>query len=108
MFKLSHISYKRIVVRNITHEKAWMEGFLLYFIAIAIDLVCVMIIKVNNDLLFLVLIFCLGIVVPTHMLKFRNFLTSFWNGRGLWLYDISYVMIFIYMWYIIPNIYESL
>ena len=78
----------------------------MYFIAIAIDLVCVMVIKINNDKIFLGLIFCIGILVPTHMLKFRNFCVSFWRGRGLWLYDVSYVLIFIYIWLIIPTIYE--
>ena len=51
---MSHISYKRIVVRSINHEKAFMEGFLLYLIAIGIDLVCVMVVKVNNDIIRLI------------------------------------------------------
>ena len=76
-------------MRTINHEKAFMEGFLLYLIVIGIDFVFVMVVEINNDIVYLVLVFCIGILVPTHMLKFRNFCDSFWEGRGLWFYDIS-------------------
>ncbi len=52
-----------------------MEGFLLYFWAIGIDIIFVFIINLNNDIVYLVLVFLIGILVPTHMLKFRNFFT---------------------------------
>src|SRR5688500_15520906 len=85
-----------------------MEGFLLYLWAIGIDFVFVFYIGVNSDILYLVVIFIIGILVPTHILKFRYFCAQCWVVRGLWLYDISYVLCFVYLFLAVPAIYRRI
>lgn len=64
-------------------------------------------IEINNDIVFLVVVFILGILIPSHILKFSNFFKAFWEARGLLLYDATYVLCFIYIYYAIPKIYEE-
>lgn len=93
IYKLSHISYKRQVISRINLErKPYMEAALLYLIALGIDLVMVVAIKIHEDLAYIIIVFTLGILIPTHMLKFRKFIKTFWRARGLWFYDLGYVL----------------
>jgi hypothetical protein len=62
-----------VIARINLEKKPYMEAGLLYLIALGIDLVMVMAIKIHNDLAYLAIVFSLGILIPTHMLKFRNF-----------------------------------
>ena len=88
------------------YSNSLTESNLFVFFAISLDFLFVMILGINSDPVYLILVFALGFLIPLHILKFRHFITSLWQARGLWLYDISYAMLFVYIYVIVPEIYE--
>lgn len=57
-------------MRSLVRSSPYMETFLFYFFSIGIDFIMVHYIEVNNDILFLVMVFILGLIIPSHILKF--------------------------------------
>lgn len=87
-------------------DNIYIENVLFYFFVIGIDFILVMYIEVNHYLVFITITYILGIIIPLHILKFRNFLSGVWEARGLILYDLAFILCFIYLYYALPAIHE--
>lgn len=57
-------------MKSLVKENPYTESFLFYFFAIGIDFVMVMYIEVNNELMFMVYVFILGLIIPSHILRY--------------------------------------
>ena len=85
-----------------------METICLYVFALIIDIVILIFLEKNNILIYIIITYILGIMIPIHTVKFKNIFSGLWKGRGLWLYDLVYVGAFSYIFFVIPPIYDDL
>lgn len=107
LFKLSNLSCKKIIIKNATKQNPYMEIFFIYFFTIGIDFIILTWIEENEDWVYIILVFIIGIIIPTHTLRFKNFSQSMWDARGLWLYELTLFISFYYAFFGLPAIYDS-
>lgn len=84
-----------------------MEIFFIYFFTLGIDFIILAWIEVNKDWVYIILVFIIGIIIPTHTLRFKQFWKSMWEARGLWIYELTLFVSFIYAYIGIPAIFDS-
>lgn len=106
VYKLAHLSYRRQIMKSLVAENPYVESFLFYFFAVGIDFVLVMYIEVNHELVFLTIVYILGLIIPSHILRYQNFGRAVWHARGLIFYDLVYLLAFTFIYYGLPEIYE--
>lgn len=108
LYKLSHLSYRRIIMKSLVKENPYIESFLFYFFTMGIDFVMVLYIEQNKELVYLVIVYVLGLIIPSHILRYSNFLTALWQSRGLIFYDGVYVLCFVYIFYALPSMFKEI
>lgn len=86
----------------------FVENFMLYFFTIGIDFIYIFFIKDNSDIRFLVYSYLLGIFVPLQVFHRKHYKKSVINSRGLFIYDLNYLLIFAYIYFVIAPIYNSI
>jgi hypothetical protein len=115
MFKLSMIIYRRHLLANLAmgnsrqaHKNPIMESLILSSLALSIDFIFVMWIQNNQDWVFLVIIYAITVAVMLSTFRMRDWVRAFFKGKAILLYDIVYVAILCYLFYIVPTIIDKL
>ena len=85
-----------------------MESLILGFLAVGIDFIFVMWIENNQDWVFLLIIYAITIAVMLSTFRMRDWIRAFYRGKAIVLYDVVYVLILCYLFYVIPTIIDKL
>lgn len=115
MFKLSMILYRRHLLAKVAmgtsnqaHKNPIMESLILAFLAVGIDFIFVMWIENNQDWVFLLIIYAITIAVMLSTFRMRDWIRAFFRGKAIFLYDVVYVVILCYLFYVVPTIIDKL
>ena len=125
MFKASLIIYRKRVIcelvmgsNNILRKEPVMEYCILIVFAFGIDLLLVLWVENNQvlqtfwqlhkDYIFVVIVYIIGVVILLNTFRTRDWIRAFYKGRAIVFYDLTFVTLICFIFYVVPNIAEAL
>ncbi|CAD8172520.1 unnamed protein product [Paramecium pentaurelia] len=115
MWKLGLIVYrKQFLCRlamgssNLKHKEPVTEYIFLFLFTIIFDFILVIWIENNQDYVYVILVYCIGVVVLLNTFRVKDWDIVFKKGAGVFLYDFALLMLMVFIYYAVPNVVESL
>lgn len=87
-----------------SHKKPYMEIALLYILSIVLDIILVIWIGHNEDWLFFALVTAVGFVVFANTFRLKHWLRTLNKGLGYIFYDVIFLILFIFSYWVVPNL----
>ena len=110
VYKLSFLSLIRVIINWINPNNNIIYSYVLYATVLIIDLICVIFVEYNEEWLYLLIVWTIGLMIPFHTLtgNFNNLWTFIKKVSALFLFMLNYLFLILFLYVVFPAVHESI